>query len=114
MTMRHDRMIKTSATYTWMDKYIFPGAVIPSVPAIENCLNSHTSLRVINSQSFGEHYRATLSLWRTRFNRNWSSIANLGLDDVFRRTWDLYLAYCEAGFASGYLNVHQFLLVCAE
>lgn len=110
MTMRHDRMMKTSETYTWIDKYIFPGGVIPSIPAIEQTLARHTDLRVLDSYSFGDHYRATLNLWRTRFNRNWPSLGDLGFDEVLRRTWDFYLAYCEAGFAAGYLNVHQFLL----
>jgi cyclopropane-fatty-acyl-phospholipid synthase len=110
MSMRHDRMIRNSVTHTWIDKYIFPGGVIPSVQAIEQTLARHTSLRVLDRCAFGEHYRATLSLWRTRFNRNWPSIAELGFDETFRRTWNFYLAYSEAGFAARYLDVHQFLI----
>lgn len=110
MTMRHDRMLKTSTTYTWIDKYIFPGGVIPSIPAVEETLADHTGLRALDQYAFGDHYRATLSLWRTRFNHNWSSVARLGFDEVFRRTWNFYLAYCEAGFAAGYLDVNQFLI----
>jgi cyclopropane fatty-acyl-phospholipid synthase-like methyltransferase len=110
MTMQHDRMLRTSTTYTWIDKYIFPGGVIPSIDAIEQTLAGHTRLRVLNRLSYGDHYRATLSLWRTRFNRNWPDVAALGFDDVFRRTWNFYLAYCEAGFAAQYLDVHQFLI----
>jgi cyclopropane-fatty-acyl-phospholipid synthase len=60
--------------------------------------------------SFGDRYRATLALWRTRLHRNWPSVAQLGFDEVFRRTWDFYLACSEAGFAAGYLDVHQFLI----
>jgi cyclopropane-fatty-acyl-phospholipid synthase len=110
MTMRHDRMLKTSTTYTWIDKYIFPGGLIPSLDAIEQTLARHTSLRVLDRRSYGDHYRATLSLWRTRFNRNWPDVAALGFNEVLRRTWNFYLAYCEAGFAAGYLDVHQFLI----
>jgi cyclopropane-fatty-acyl-phospholipid synthase len=110
MTMHHDRMIKTSKTYTWIDKYIFPGGLILSIPAIEHALAGHTSLRIANTHEFSDHYRATLALWRRRFNRNWPMVAELGFDEVFRRTWDFYLAYCEAGFASGYLSVNQMLL----
>ena len=110
MTMRHDRMIRTSTTYTWIDKYIFPGGLIPSMQGIEEALARHTSLRVLDRSAFGSHYRATLALWRDRFNRNWPSVAGLGFDDTFRRTWDLYLAFSEAGFAAGYLDVHQFLI----
>jgi cyclopropane-fatty-acyl-phospholipid synthase len=110
MTMRHDRMMRTSATYTWIDKYIFPGGLIPSMEGIEQAMARHTSLRVLDRSSFGEHYRATLALWRARFNRNWPAVAKLGFDETFRRTWELYLAFSEAGFAAGYLDVHQFLI----
>ncbi len=110
MTMRHDRMIRTSTTYTWIDKYIFPGGLIPSIQGIEQALACHTSLRVLDRSSFGDHYRATLALCRARFNRNWPSVAQLGFDETFRRTWELYLAFSEAGFAAGYLDVHQFLI----
>jgi cyclopropane-fatty-acyl-phospholipid synthase len=110
MTMRHDRMLRTSTTYTWIDKYIFPGGLIPSIEGIEQALAGHTSLRVLDRSAFGDHYRQTLALWRARFNRNWPAVAALGFDETFRRTWDLYLAFSEAGFAAGYLDVHQFLI----
>jgi cyclopropane-fatty-acyl-phospholipid synthase len=110
MAMRHDRMLKTSVTHTWIDKYIFPGGLIPSVDAVERTLARHTSLRVLDRRSYRDHYRATLRLWRARFNRNWADLAALGFDEVFRRTWNFYLAYSEAGFAARYLDVHQFLI----
>jgi cyclopropane-fatty-acyl-phospholipid synthase len=109
MSMRNDRMLRTSSTYTWSDKYIFPGGLIPSVPAIERAL-APAGLRIRDSYSFGDHYRATLALWRARFNRNWPAVAELGFDDTFRRTWNFYLASSEAGFAANYLDVHQFLI----
>jgi cyclopropane-fatty-acyl-phospholipid synthase len=110
MTMRHDRAIRNSATRTWNNKYIFPGGNIPSLEAIDATLARHTSLRVLGRDSFGDHYRATLALWRTCFNRNWPAVAELGFDETFRRTWNLYLAFSEAGFATGYLDVNQFLI----
>jgi cyclopropane-fatty-acyl-phospholipid synthase len=109
MTMRHDRMLRTSTTYTWSDKYIFPGGLLPSIPAIEQAL-APAGLRIRDSYAFADHYRATLALWRDRFNRNWPAVAGLGFDDVFRRTWNFYLASSEAGFAANYLDVHQFLI----
>jgi cyclopropane-fatty-acyl-phospholipid synthase len=110
MTLRHDRMLDNSVTHTWVDKYIFPGGVIPSIAAIEQTLARHTGLRVLGRDAFGQHYRATLGLWRSRFNRNWPAVAELGFDETFRRTWNFYLAYSEAGFASGFLDVNQFLI----
>lgn len=110
MVMPHDRMRRTSNTYTWTNKYIFPGGLLPSVEAIEQTLAQHTRLTITNRYAFGAHYAATLALWRERFNRNWDSVADLGFDEVFRRTWNFYLAISEAGFSTGYLNVYQFLL----
>jgi cyclopropane-fatty-acyl-phospholipid synthase len=110
MAMSHDRMLRTSNTYTWTNKYIFPGGLLPSVEAIEQTLARHTGLVIADRFAFGAHYAATLALWRARFNRNWDFVASLGFDEVFRRTWNFYLAISEAGFATGYLNVFQFLL----
>ena len=55
-------------------------------------------------------YARTLARWRERFLANWQQVASLGFDETFRRMWEFYLAYCEAGFRVGYLDVHQFAL----
>lgn len=55
-------------------------------------------------RQMGQHYAHTLRLWRERFLANWDEIEALGFDDIFRRMWEFYLAYCEAGFRSGYLD----------
>jgi len=109
ITMRHDRMLATANTHTWITEYIFPGGLIPSVTAIEEQLAA-VGLRVMDDLAFGPHYARTLSLWRERFDRHTERLHELGFDETFRRTWSLYLAYSEAGFASGYLDVHQFLI----
>jgi cyclopropane-fatty-acyl-phospholipid synthase len=110
MSMPHDRMLRTSATYTWIDKYIFPGGLLPSLQAFEQTLASHTQLRITDRFSFGHHYAATLALWRQRFNENWAQVAELGFDEVFKQTWNFYLGISEAGFAAGYLDVDQMLI----
>jgi cyclopropane-fatty-acyl-phospholipid synthase len=110
ITMSHQRLLATRTTYTWIQKYIFPGGLIPSVRSIEETCRRHTRLRVEEARAFGAHYAETLRLWRERFHRRWSDVAALGFDDTFRRTWHLYLSYCEAGFATGYLDVHQLVL----
>ena len=69
----------------------------------------HTSLRVADRFSFGLDYAETLRLWRERFERDPEAVEDLGFDRVFRRMWSLYLAYSEAGFRSGYLDVYQFV-----
>jgi cyclopropane-fatty-acyl-phospholipid synthase len=96
-------------TYTWILKYIFPGGLIPSVAAIERTVAHDTRLTVLDRHAFGLHYAQTLRLWREAFERDPGSIEALGFDATFRRMWSLYLAYSEAGFRSGYLDVYQYI-----
>lgn len=107
ITMPHDRMLATRDTYTWIQKYIFPGGLLPSTEAIIGITERHTRLRTVDMLSLRPHYADTLRLWRERFAQRWDAVAALGFDEVFRRMWDLYLAYSEAGFRSGYLDVYQ-------
>jgi cyclopropane-fatty-acyl-phospholipid synthase len=101
------RMVATRGTYTWIHKYIFPGGMLPSVEAIGRVLRDHTSLHVSSITPMGRHYGHTLRLWRERFVSNWQHVSALGFDDRFFRMWEFYLAYCEAGFRTGYLDVAQ-------
>jgi cyclopropane-fatty-acyl-phospholipid synthase len=110
ITMRHDRMLATRDTHTWVLKYIFPGGLIPSVTAIEDNV-ARTSLRVAGRRDFGAHYEQTLRIWRERFRASQDELERLGFDEVFGRMWLLYLSYAEAGFRARYLDVSQFLLV---
>ncbi|MCM2580210.1 class I SAM-dependent methyltransferase [Streptomyces meridianus] len=110
ITMPHDRMLASRDTYTWIQKYIFPGGMLPSVEAIEQATAEHTALRVAGCASYGAHYAETLRLWRERFTARADDVTALGFDDVFQRMWTFYLAYSEAGFISRYLNVQQLML----
>ncbi|PXX04285.1 class I SAM-dependent methyltransferase [Mycolicibacterium moriokaense] len=107
ITMPHDRMLATRNTYTWIQKYIFPGGLLPSTEAILGITERHTRLRTVDMFSLRPHYAETLRLWRERFVERRDTVAALGFDEVFRRMWQLYLAYSEAGFSSGYLDVYQ-------
>ncbi len=107
ITMPHDRMLATRNTYTWIQKYIFPGGLLPSTDAIVGITERHTRLRTVDMVSLRPHYAETLRLWRERFLKRRDAMAALGFDDVFQRMWELYLAYSEAGFRSGYLDVYQ-------
>ena len=110
ITMPHDRMLATLSGHTWIHKYIFPGGQIPSLEAILATLGEHTGLRVSADFPLGQHYARTLHEWRARFLAAADDVGRLGFDPVFQRMWSLYLAYSEAGFRSGYLDVHQLLL----
>jgi cyclopropane-fatty-acyl-phospholipid synthase len=103
-------VLATRDTYTWIRKYIFPGGQLASVEAIERTLARSTQLRVADRYSFGRHYAETLRRWRARFEAAAAEVANLGFDETFRRMWSLYLAYSEAGFRTGYLDVQQLTL----
>ncbi|WP_435613843.1 class I SAM-dependent methyltransferase, partial [Streptomyces sp. 1222.5] len=110
ITMPHERMLAARDTHTWIQKYIFPGGLIPSTEAIEETARDHTGLLVAARDGFGVHYAETLRLWRERFTDRADDVAALGFDATFRRLWTFYLAYSEAGFRSGYLDVQQYLL----
>ncbi len=107
ITMPHSRMLASRNTHTWIQKYIFPGGLLPSTEAILGITGRQTSLRTVDMYSLRPHYAETLRLWRERFTANRDAVSDLGFDDVFSRMWELYLAYSEAGFRSGYLDVYQ-------
>jgi cyclopropane-fatty-acyl-phospholipid synthase len=109
ITMPHDRMLATRSGHTWIHKYIFPGGQIPSLQAITGTLREHTSLRVTADYPMGQHYARTLAEWRSRFAAA-GQLRRLGFGPTFQRMWNLYLAYSEGGFRSGYLDVHQLVL----
>jgi cyclopropane-fatty-acyl-phospholipid synthase len=107
ITMPHSRMLASRNTHTWIQRYIFPGGLLPSTEAIVGITERHTSLRTVDMFSLQAHYAETLRLWGEQFVKRRDAVSALGFDDVFHRMWELYLAYSEAGFRSGYLDVYQ-------
>ena len=107
ITMDHKRFLATRRSFSWIQKYIFPGGIIPSLQAVDDALAARTTLRVTRQRELRPHYARTLHLWRERFLSQWPPIHAQGFDETFRRMWEFYLAYSEAGFRSGYLGVSQ-------
>jgi cyclopropane-fatty-acyl-phospholipid synthase len=107
ITMPHDRMLATRGGQTWINKYIFPGGFLPSVEVIDQVTRDETTLRVVGQLEMGSHYAETLRRWDHRFLAQRDAVLALGFDDLFMRVWHFYLAYSQAGFASGYINVSQ-------
>lgn len=107
ITMPHDRLVATRGSYTWIHKYIFPGGQLLSIPSIEQQLARHTTLHVSERHSLGDSYALTLAQWQQRFQQAWPHIGQWGFSEGFRRMWEFYLAYAEAGFRSGYLDTWQ-------
>ena len=93
----------------FIQQYIFPGGMLPS-PARFRALAEQHGLRVTNELAFGKDYARTLRAWRDAFHHELAHVRAQGFDDRFIRTWDFYLAYCEAGFAVGDIDVMQFTL----
>ncbi|MCT2584217.1 SAM-dependent methyltransferase [Actinophytocola gossypii] len=112
ITLPHDRMLATLRSHNWIHEYVFPGGMLLSVPAIEQQVSAHTGLAITARRSLGEHYARTLRCWRDRFLA--ADVAAIGFDETFRRLWEFYLAYSEAGFASGYLDVWQLRMARAR
>lgn len=112
ITMPHDRMLASRYTHTWIQKYIFPGGMLPSTESVH--AHAAPRLEVAQRASFGPHYAETLRLWRETFTARSREVGELGFDETFQRMWTFYLAYSEAGFRSGYLDVQQFLLTRPE
>jgi cyclopropane-fatty-acyl-phospholipid synthase len=114
ITMAHHRYLATRNSFGWIQKYIFPGGLIPSLDAIDQTLREHTSLAATNRRSLGQHYARTLHAWRDNFHDHVDALDAHGIDETFRRMWEFYLAYCEAGFRTGYLDVFQISMSRAE
>jgi cyclopropane-fatty-acyl-phospholipid synthase len=93
-------------------RYVFPGGMLPSPARLEMEV-ANAGLSVRNVRRFGADYARTLALWRSRFLAAWPEARALGYDERFRRLWEFYLAYCEAGFTTGSTDVAQYTLVKA-
>lgn len=87
-------------------RYIFPGGMLPS-PSLLRDLVQGASLQWEHEEAFGMDYAETLRIWHERFEQAWPALSG-GFDDRFRRLWKAYLAYCEAGFRVGRIDVMQF------
>ncbi|MDA9653295.1 cyclopropane-fatty-acyl-phospholipid synthase family protein [Candidatus Pelagibacter sp.] len=93
----------------FIQKYIFPGGFLPNKNTI-NKLVSNNGLTVNSYISYADHYAETLAIWREEFNKKWDLIKNQGFDLTFKRMWEFYLSYCEAGFKSKNIDLIQFSL----
>ena len=93
----------------FIQKFIFPGSLLPSVAAMKNSV-SLTDMKVDDLERIGPHYATTLNLWNKNFNKNIEEIKNLGFDQYFINLWNYYFSYCEAGFANGTIDDVQLVL----
>jgi cyclopropane-fatty-acyl-phospholipid synthase len=92
----------------YIRRYVFPGGMLPS-PTILKSLGAHFGIPLVREKVFGDDYARTLSVWRDRFRAAWPALVPMGFDERFRRLWEYYLAYCEAGFLSRNIDVRQMI-----
>ncbi len=109
ITMPDDRFEAYRKRVDWMQTYIFPGSLIPSVAAIRAALRG-SGLELEALEDIGPHYAPTLRAWTQRFTEQLPAVRALGFDAPFQRTWLLYLAFSEAAFAERTLGDHQLVL----
>jgi cyclopropane-fatty-acyl-phospholipid synthase len=109
ITIANERFDRYRKAADFIQAYIFPGGMLPSPRAIETQATAQ-KLQIDNIYSFGNSYANTLARWRERFEMAWPDIQKLGMDERFRRLWRYYLAYSEAGFRRGTINVSQYIL----
>jgi cyclopropane-fatty-acyl-phospholipid synthase len=101
-------------TPDWIERYVFPGCLIPSLLALAGAAAAHSRLAIYRVEEIGEHYAETLRRWRARFRSRLDEVRALGYDRRFERTWDFYLAFCEAAFRRRVLRDAQLLLARPE
>ena len=88
----------------FIQRYIFPGGMLPSMPRLEQPVAA-AGLKLVDETGFGQDYARTLAEWRARFQEAWPHLARGKFDSRFKRMWELYLSYCEGGFRAGMIDV---------
>ena len=109
ITIRDDLFERYVRSTDFIQQYIFPGGLLPSVSAFE-AQAKRAGFTVERSLAFGLDYAETLKRWRISFAQREREVGGLGFDARFMRIWHFYLAYCEAAFLCGNTDVVQFTL----
>ena len=110
ITIAEDRFADYCRRPDFIQRYIFPGGFLPSKTLLRERIE-RAGLKLVSQETFGDSYALTLKEWRRRFFEAWPQIEKLGFDAPFKRLWEYYLCYCEAGFRTGMIDVG---LYCIE
>ena len=106
ITIEDESFDSYSARTDFIQRYIFPGGMLPS-PAALASVTTKEGLKLASERIFPQDYAKTLRAWRLRFWEKWDEVKALGFDERFKRMWEFYLFYCEAGFKSESIDVRQ-------
>jgi cyclopropane-fatty-acyl-phospholipid synthase len=109
ITIREDQFEGYRRSTDFIQHYIFPGGMLPTITEIKR-QTERAGMLLRSIETFGASYACTLAEWRKRFHAAWPEIERQGFDKKFRRMWDYYLAYCEGGFRAGTIDVGLYVL----
>lgn len=109
ITIDDDRFETYRKGADFIQRYIFPGGMLPSPTAL-SAVVAKAGLSLKESEFFGKSYARTLAEWQRRFQHGWDGVAKQGFDLRFKRMWEYYLAYCETGFDRGSIDVGLFVI----
>ncbi len=113
ITIRDESFKVYRSELDFIRAYIFPGGMLPT-PSIMKGLGQRFGVPLTHEHIFGLDYANTLASWRDRFRAAWPQLVPMGFDERFRRMWEYYLAYCEAGFRTGNIDVRQMVFAKAS
>jgi cyclopropane-fatty-acyl-phospholipid synthase len=98
----------------WTRKHIFPGGLLPSLTRVMEVMRDETRFTLRRVEAIGPDYARTLAIWRKNFLDCTDQLEAMGYDQFFRRTWEYYLSYCQAGFSCRVIDDYQILLARPE
>ena len=109
ITIANERFASYRKKADFIQRYIFPGGMLPSPERLDVAFDE-AALELVGRENFAADYARTLAEWHKRFIDVWPEVEALGFDKRFRQMWRYYLAYCEAGFSTGSIDVSHFIL----
>lgn len=107
ITIEDSRFEAYRARTDFIQRFVFPGGQLMSPGALEKVVRD-AGLELEQSEYFGQSYARTLAEWNRRFQKAWPDLAEFDFDKPFKRMWEYYLSYCEAGFSAGTIDVGLF------
>ena len=107
ITVPDNRYKSLTKGVDWIQKVIFPGSLLMSIGRVNEVLAKTGDLFLHDLEDMGRFYVRTLGHWHEKFNASRDRLAELGFDEPFIRTWNYYLKYCQAGFATRNISVVQ-------
>ncbi len=114
ITIPDERYLRYRLRPDYIQRFIFPGAHLPSLGAMKRAMGRNTRLVIAGLEDIALSYARTLAAWRERFIARAAEVRQLGFDDAFIRRWEYYFAYCEAAFRTRYIADHQVVLQRAD